>query len=80
MADRYATINEIAAELRLAPGTVWRKVKDGTIPAIQLGEAHSAWRVDRKGYRDFLAKCRKDGDAGTDDRTGSNQDLVTKTG
>jgi predicted DNA-binding transcriptional regulator AlpA len=68
MADRYATISEIARELRLAPVTVWRKVKDGTIPAIQLGEAHSAWRVDRKGYRDFLAKCA----ARTDDN--SNDD------
>lgn len=58
MADRYATISEIAAELRLAPVTVWRKVKDGTIPGIQLGGPRSAWRVDKRGYRrDFLAKC-----------------------
>lgn len=74
MADRYATIGEIAAELRLAPATVWRKVQEGTIPAIQLGGPHSAWRVEKRDYRDFLRKCRKDGDDATQERTGGNQD------
>jgi predicted DNA-binding transcriptional regulator AlpA len=71
MADRFATISEIAAELRLAPSTVWEKVRDGTIPAIQLGGPHSAWRVDKRGYRDYLAKCAA--------RTQENSDTTTLT-
>ncbi len=80
MTDKYVTLNEISAELRISPETARRAVLDGRIRGIQVNGPHSVWRIEKRDYRAFLAKSRTDsGDAGTDDRAESNQDLV-KTG
>lgn len=79
-ADRWSTIDEVAAELRISYCTAYRAVQDGRIPAIQLGGPHSAWRVDRKGYRNFLAeKSRRDNAAAQQSGTADGSaDYVTK--
>jgi len=74
MADRYVTINEVANELRISYGTAWRAVQDGRIPAVQIGGPHSAIRVERRGYRDFITKSRTSGDAAESTADG-NQDV-----
>jgi hypothetical protein len=78
--DRYKTISEIAAELRVCYGAVWNQVQAGRLEAVQLGGAHSAIRIPAKSYRDFLAKSRRSGDDAVNRRTEGNQDLVSKTG
>jgi hypothetical protein len=79
-ADRFLTIEEIAAELRVSYGTAWRAAREGRIDgAMQIGGPHSAWRVERKGYRAFLEKSRKDGDA-AEPTAESNSGLAEKCG
>jgi excisionase family DNA binding protein len=41
------TVDEVASRLRLSRGTVYRKVREGTLPALRLGNnGHDAIRVD----------------------------------
>lgn len=69
----YVTIADIAAELRVSYDKA-RRLVIGEIGGLQLGGPHTAWRVDRRDYRDYLSKSRKGGDAGTDDRAAGNHD------
>lgn len=81
MPNKYMTLAEVATELRISYHSARRAVLDGRLEAIQLGGPKFPWRVDRRSYRDFLTKSRKDGgDGGTDDRTGCNNDDITKAG
>lgn len=76
MADRYKTINELSAELRVSYSAVWDAIQSGRLDALQLGGAHSAIRIPAKSYREYLSKCRKSTDAA--EPQSSND--VTKTG
>jgi excisionase family DNA binding protein len=43
----YLTIAEVADELRVSPLTVRRRIRDGELPAIQLGGQGSPVRIPR---------------------------------
>jgi predicted DNA-binding transcriptional regulator AlpA len=78
--DRFMTLEEIAAELRVSYGTAWRAARDGRLQgAVQIGGPHSAWRVDKSGYRAFLEKSSKSGNA-ADNAAEGNADLAGKHG
>lgn len=63
MADRWKTLSEIAAELRISHETARRAILDGLISAKQVRGPGSAWRVDSKSYREYLGKSAKTRDA-----------------
>jgi excisionase family DNA binding protein len=60
LVERYATIAEIAAELRVSDEHIRRLCVAGELPSVRVG---SAWRIPRAGLQGFLVKSRKDGDA-----------------
>ncbi len=46
---RLLTIAEVAERLRVSRQTVWRRVRDGSIPAVRLGDVpHSPLRIDER--------------------------------
>jgi excisionase family DNA binding protein len=55
-ANRTRTVAEAAAELRLHPVTVYRKVAAGELPWIRTGGRGSAVRIPA----DYLDQLRKD--------------------
>jgi hypothetical protein len=76
MTDKYRTISELAAELRLSYSAIWNHVQAGSLDALQMGGAHTAIRIPAKSYRDFLAKSRKSGDA-AEMQQENNNDIKT---
>jgi excisionase family DNA binding protein len=42
---KYLHVNEVAAELRQHPATIYRKIHSGEIRAVRLGAGHSALRI-----------------------------------
>lgn len=41
------TVKELAALWRQHPVTIYRKIQAGEIPAVRLGDGHSALRIPR---------------------------------
>jgi excisionase family DNA binding protein len=41
------TVRELAVEWRQHPATIYRKIRDGSIPAVRLGGETSALRIPR---------------------------------
>src|SRR5580692_7897958 len=73
------TVPQLAALAKMSESTIYRKVGSGEIRSYRLGER--GIRIPASETRAVLVKsAAPSGDAGTDDRTGSNQDLVTKAG
>jgi excisionase family DNA binding protein len=73
------TVPQLAALAKMSESTIYRKVGSGEIRSYRLGER--GIRIPASETRAVLVKsAAPSGDAGTHDRTGSNQDLVTKTG
>lgn len=69
------TVNppQAAALLGVSPKTVIRRMKSGDIQGYRYGD-HS-YRIPASEIPAFIAKSAvRDGDAGTSDRTGGNQD------
>ena len=50
----YLTVAEVAAELACSKPTVRRRIRDGEIPAVQLGGARSGIRIARAGLEACL--------------------------
>jgi excisionase family DNA binding protein len=50
----YLTVAEVAAELSCSKATVRRRIRDGELPAVQLGRPGSAVRVPRAGLEAWL--------------------------
>ena len=50
----YLTVAEVAAELACSEPTVRRRIRDGEIPAVQLGGARSGIRIPRAGLEAWL--------------------------
>ena len=73
MADKYLTLTEIAAELRISPETARRAALSGVFKAVQVGGLGSAWRVEAKSFREF--KSRQD-TSSCDPRPGINTDVT----
>ncbi len=42
---RLLTIPEVAEQLRLSKGTVYKLIRDGVVPAVQLGRSGASLRV-----------------------------------
>jgi excisionase family DNA binding protein len=57
MADRYLTLREVAAELRVSHETARKAVLDGYFKGNQVRGPGSTWRVEAKDVRAFLRKC-----------------------
>jgi excisionase family DNA binding protein len=47
-------VKEVARELGQHEATVYRKVHDGTLPAVRLGGGRSALRIRRSDLERFL--------------------------
>jgi excisionase family DNA binding protein len=45
---RLLTLDEAARRLRVSKATVWRRVRDGSIPAVQLGGRRAPLRIDER--------------------------------
>jgi excisionase family DNA binding protein len=54
MAERFVTITEIAADLRVSKMTVYRLVEDGELPSLRVGRR--SIRVPRDGYEEYLRR------------------------
>lgn len=63
VADRYMTLAEIAANLRISQETARRVVIDGKLEGFQVRGPGSMWRIETRSFREYLSKSRKDGDA-----------------
>ena len=50
----YLTVAEVAAELACSEPTVRRRIREGAIPAVQLGNAGSGVRIPRAGLQAWL--------------------------
>jgi excisionase family DNA binding protein len=56
---RLLTVDEVAAELRVSPQTVYRRISAGELEAVQLGTGPKApIRVRTGALEQFL--CRRD--------------------
>jgi excisionase family DNA binding protein len=53
-ASAYLTVGKVAAELHCSEPTVRRRIRDGELPAVQLGGPGSAVRVPRAGLEAWL--------------------------
>ena len=53
--DEVMTVKEVADYLRLAESTVYRLVKNGSLPGRKLG---GNWRFSRKNLDRWLAETR----------------------
>lgn len=49
--DRYMTVKEVADRLRVSKMTVYRLIKDGSLPAVRFGRS---FRVDRTEANDYI--------------------------
>jgi excisionase family DNA binding protein len=59
--SEYLTVDEIAAELRLSKMTVYRLVKIGELPALQIGRSFRVKRTDLDEYLREAAVPQADG-------------------
>ena len=50
----YLTVAEVCEELRCSEPTVRRRIRDGEIPAVQLGGPGSPVRIPRAGLAAWL--------------------------
>lgn len=53
-ASQFLTVAEVATELACSEPTVRRRIRDGELPAVQLGGPGSAVRVPRAGLQAWL--------------------------
>jgi excisionase family DNA binding protein len=53
------TVTEVAERLRCSEPTVRRRIRDGQIPAVKLGQGRSVIRIDADELADWLYE-RKD--------------------
>lgn len=44
MEETYFSINEFCDKLKISHSTVYKKIKDGSIPAVKLGRC---WKIPR---------------------------------
>ena len=55
------TIEEVAEYLRVHPSTVYRLVRQGSLPAVKIGKQ---WRVDREALEEWLRGRTTGGEIG----------------
>jgi excisionase family DNA binding protein len=78
VADRFITLDEAAAMLRVSPNTIRRSVMQGHIKGMQVNGPGSVWRIDSHDFRDFISKSHKNADAADGAAEGKNDDKITK--
>lgn len=49
--DNLLTIAEVAERLKLTPQTIYKMIKDKTLPAIRVG---SQWRIPEEKIQEWL--------------------------
>ncbi len=57
MTERLLTVREVAASLSLSPGTIWRRVLDGSLPSHKIGRSR---RVAESDVRRLLEDTRQE--------------------
>ena len=60
----YLTVAEVAELVRCSEPTVRRRIREGELPAVQLGGPGSAVRVPRAGLEAWLWSPADDEEAG----------------
>ena len=51
---RLLTVNEVAQRLRVSRATVYRMIRTGKVPALQLGTMGASLRVDEAELEQWL--------------------------
>ena len=57
MTEHLLTIPEVAASLSLSPWTIWRRVRDGSLPSHKIGRSR---RVAESDVRRLLEETRQE--------------------
>ncbi|OLT08694.1 hypothetical protein BJF77_12065 [Kocuria sp. CNJ-770] len=52
--ERYWTVQEVADSLGKDPSTIRRMIADGKIPAVDLGEGRTSYRVADSDLKTYL--------------------------
>lgn len=52
--SEYMTLADVAKQVCVTPGTIWRAVRDGMLKGQRVGNRR--WIVARADYRDWLAR------------------------
>jgi excisionase family DNA binding protein len=52
--SEWLSVREVAEELRCSEPTVWRRIREGQLPAVRLGGRGSALRIPRAGLQAWL--------------------------
>jgi excisionase family DNA binding protein len=52
--SEWLSVREVAEELRCSEPTVWRRIREGQLPAARLGGRGSPVRVPRAGLQAWL--------------------------
>jgi excisionase family DNA binding protein len=52
--NEFLTPKEVAVELHLHPGSIYRKISEGTLPAVRLGGPRSALRIPVDEFQGWL--------------------------
>ena len=50
MAPKYMSIRDFALAYDLSTITIRRRIKDGTLPAVQMGGPGTSWRIPLNGH------------------------------
>jgi excisionase family DNA binding protein len=53
--NRYLSVRELADRLRVAPGTVYRLVRNGQLPFVRLGGPGSSLRFSARELERWLS-------------------------
>ena len=64
--QRFLTVDEAAAELRVSERTVLNWLRSGRLPGMRLGGPKSGWRIERTDFERFLDELRRESAAGRD--------------
>jgi excisionase family DNA binding protein len=63
--DRFLTVPEVAARLRLSSETIRRMLRDGRMAGFRIGADNAGWRVSERDLAAFIQDRRQ---ASKDDR------------
>lgn len=59
MPSRFLTLDDLAAELTVSRSQAYALVRDGTVPAMQVGGRHQ-WRIERTRLEQWIQDSHAD--------------------
>ena len=57
--ERFLTVDEVAARLRVDPETVRRMLRDGRLVGVRLGGRRAGWRITESALAALMAGRRR---------------------